>query len=82
MGLFLKSLFFLIMLKPYETLSINKDLSSKVAQMVVPSIYSNSFLKTTQPIELKFRIETPYDRLAKIFTNCCGHMTKGAVMPI
>ena len=27
-------------------------------------------------------MKTPYDRLAKIYTNCTGHMTKMATMPI
>ena len=27
-------------------------------------------------------MKTPYDRLAKIYTNCIGHMTKMATMPI
>ena len=27
-------------------------------------------------------MKTPYDRLAKIYTNCNGHMTKMATMPI
>ena len=27
-------------------------------------------------------METPYDWLAKIYTNCSGHMTKVATMPI
>ena len=40
------------------------------------------FSKTTGPIELKFHMKTPYDRLAKIYTNCYGHMTKMATMPI
>ena len=30
------------------------------------------------PIELKFHMNTPYDKLAKIFTNCFGHMAKMA----
>ena len=34
------------------------------------------------PIEIKFHITTPYDRLARIDTNCYGHMTKMATMPI
>ena len=34
------------------------------------------------PIELKFYMKTPYDWLAKIYTNCSGHMTKMATMPI
>ena len=37
--------------------------------------------ETTRRIELKFHIETPYDRLAKLYTNS-GHMTKMATMPI
>ena len=27
-------------------------------------------------------MKTPYDRLAKIYTNCTGHMTKMVTMPI
>ena len=27
-------------------------------------------------------MRTPYDRLAKIYTNCTGHMTKMATTPI
>ena len=27
-------------------------------------------------------MKTPYDRLAKIYINCTGHMTKMATMPI
>ena len=34
------------------------------------------------PIEIKFHITTPYERLARIDTNCYGHMTKMATMPI
>ena len=42
------------------------------------------FPETTRPIELKFHMKSPYDtcRLAKIYTNCSGHMTKMATMPI
>ena len=38
--------------------------------------------ETTRPIELKFHMKTSYDRLAKIYTNCTGHMTKMATTPI
>ena len=38
--------------------------------------------ENTWPIELKFHMKTPYDRLAKICTNCTGHMTKMAAMPL
>ena len=34
------------------------------------------------PIELKFHMMTPYDRLAKIDTNRASHMTKMATAPI
>ena len=40
------------------------------------------FSETTRPIELKFYMKTAYDRLAKIYTNCSGHMTKMATTPI
>ena len=38
--------------------------------------------ETTRPFELKCHMKTPYDRLAKIYTNCTGHMTKMATTPI
>ena len=40
------------------------------------------FSETTLPIEIKFHMTTPYDWLAKIYTNCYGHMTKMAITPI
>ena len=33
-------------------------------------------------MEIKFHMTTPYDWLAKICTNCYGHMTKMATKPI
>ena len=42
------------------------DLSAKVAPIS----------ETTRPIELKFHMETSYDRLVKIYANYFGHMTK------
>ena len=38
--------------------------------------------ETTRPFELKFHMKTPYDRLAKIYTNCTGHTTKMATKSI
>ena len=59
------------------------DLSPKVAHIVVPSIYLNIvFSQTLGPIELKFHVKTPYDMLAKIYTNYFCHMTKMAATPI
>ena len=58
-------------------------LSAKVVHIVVPSIYQNIFFSLTiGPIELKFHVKTPYDKLAKIYTKYVGHMTKMAAAPI
>ena len=59
------------------------DFSAKAAHIGVPSTYYNIvFSETTRPIELKLHMKTPYDRLAKIYTNCSGHMTKMTTTPI
>ena len=59
------------------------NFSAKVAHIGVSSTHLNIVSsETTRPIELKFHMKTPYDSLAKIFTNCTGHMTKMATMPI
>ena len=61
------------------------NFSAKVAHIGVPSTHSNIVSpETTRPIELKFHMKTSYDykRLAKIYTNCTGHMTKMATTPI
>ena len=77
--------------KPNETTAINKFqrsrltfyFSAKVAQFGAPSTHKNIVSsEATRPIELKFYMKTPYGRLAKIYTNCTGHMTKMATMPI
>ena len=46
------------------------------------NILRHSFSETMRQIELKFHMKTPYDKLAKIYTNCSGNMTKMADMPI
>ena len=59
------------------------NFSAKVAHIGVPSTHQNIVSsETTRPFELKFHMKTPYDRLAKIYTNCTGHMTKMATTPI
>ena len=59
------------------------NFSAKVAHIGVPSTHQNIVSsETTRPFELKFHMKTPYDRLAKIYTNCTGHITKMATMPI
>ena len=58
-------------------------LSTKVAHIVVPSIYYNIvYSQTIDQIELKFHVKTSYDKLIKIYTKYFGHMTKMAAMPI
>ena len=34
------------------------------------------------PIELKFHVKTPYEKLVKIYAKYFGHMTKMTPMPI
>ena len=58
-------------------------LSAKVAHIVVPSIYLIIvFSQTIGPIEPKFHVKTPYDKLAKMYTKYLSHMTKKAATPI
>ena len=79
------------MLNQNETMAINKfqrsrltfNFSAKGAHIGVPSTHQNIVSSnTTRPFELKFHMKTPYDRLAKIYTKCTGHMTKMATTPI
>ena len=59
------------------------NFSAKVAHIGVPSTHQNIVSsETTMPFELKFHMKTSYYRLAKIYTNCTGHMTKMATTPI
>ena len=59
------------------------NFSAKVAHIGVPSTHQSIvYSETTRQFELKFHMKTPYDRLAKIYTNCTGHMTKMATTPI
>ena len=40
------------------------------------------FSQTIGPIELKFHLKTPYDKLFKMHAKYFGHMTKMAATPI
>ena len=67
----------------FQRSSLTFALSAKVAHFVFPPIYLNIvFSQTSDPIELKFHVKTPYDKLAKIYTKYFGHMTKMAATPI
>ena len=77
--------------QPNDTMTINKfqrsrltiDLSANVTRIGVPSMYLKIvFSETIRPIEHKFHMKTRYDKFAKIYTNCFGHMTKMADIPI
>ena len=47
------------------------------------SIFLNFFSSiTTWSIEAKFYVESPWDEETKACSNCLGHMTKMATMPI
>ena len=63
----------------FQRLRLIFALSSKVAHIVVPSIYSNIvFSQTIGPIELKFHVKTPHDKLVKIYTKIfCSHDKDG-----
>ena len=59
------------------------DLSAKVPHIGDPSTCLNTFFsETIRPIELKFHLRSPYDRLANIYINCSGHITRMATKPI
>ena len=47
-----------------------------------PIYYNIVFSQTICPIELKFHVKTPYDKLAKIYAKYFGHKTKMTVTPI
>ena len=67
----------------FQRSSLTFTLSAKVAHIVVLSIYLNIvYSQTIGPIELKFHLKTHYDKLAKIYKEYFGHMTKKAPMPI
>ena len=67
----------------FQRSGLTFDLSAWVAHIGVPSIYYNIvFSQTVGPIELKFHVKTPYDKLAKINAKYFGHMTKMAATPI
>ena len=65
-------------------MAINKFKRSRLTfQLRSLTIYfSIVFSQTIGPIELKFHVKTPYDKLAKIYAKYFGHMTKVAATPI
>ena len=53
-----------------------------VCMYVCMSPFSNIYSETTEPVEAKFHVEPPWDRVTKVCSNGPGHMTKMADMPI
>ena len=67
----------------FQRLRLTLDRSTKVAHIGVPPIYKNIvFSETFRPIELKFHMKTPSDKLAKIHATSFGHMNKMATTSI
>ena len=67
----------------FQRSRLTVNFSAKVAHIGVPSTHQNIVSsETTWPFELRFHMKTPYDRLAKIYTKCTGHMTNMATTPI
>ena len=67
----------------FQTSMLTFNFSAKVAHIGIPSTHQNIVSsETTRPFELKFHMKTSYDRLAKVYTKCNGHMTKMATTPI
>ena len=67
----------------FQRSRLNFALSAKVTHIVVQSIYKNLvFSQTIDPIELKFHVKTPYDKIPKMYSKHLGHMTKMAATPI
>ena len=64
-------MFNLVSINKFQRSKLTFDLSAKVAH-----------IGATRPIELKFNLKTPYDWLAKTYTNLYGHMTNMATTPI
>ena len=63
-------MFNLVSMNEFQRSRLTFDLSAKAAHIEVSSIYYNIvFSETTWPIENKFHMITPYDWLAKIYTN-------------
>ena len=67
----------------FERSRLTSDLSAKLLILESHQYIKNIvFSETIGPIELKFHMKTPYNKLVKIYTNCIGHLTKMADMPI
>ena len=58
------------------------NLSAKLLILESHQYIKTVFSQTIGPIELKFQVKTPYDKLAKIYIKYFGHMTKMTAMPI
>ena len=82
-SLFSLDMFNLVSINRFQRSRLIFDLSAMVAYIGIPSTYKNIvFSDNSWPIETNFHMTTPYDWLAKTYTNCYGHMTYMATMPI
>ena len=55
------------------------DLGPSHSDSIILNFFSSI---TTWPIEAKFYVESHWDGGTKVCSNCIGHMTKMATMPI
>ena len=72
-----------MVINKFQRSRLTFDLPAKVPYIGGPTTCLNIFFsETIRSIELKYHMKSPYDRLANIYTNRSGHMTKMASMPI
>ena len=61
----------------FQRSRLTLNFSANVTHIGVPSTHQNiASSETTESFELKYHMKTPYDRFAKIYDNCTGHMTQ------
>ena len=66
-----------MVINKFQRTRLTFNCSAKVAHIGVPSTHQNIVSsETTRSFELKFHMKTPYDKLAKIYTNCTGRMPR------
>ena len=70
-------------------MTINKFQSSRLTfqprSLILESqkyIRTDVFSQTIDPIEFKFHLKTPYDKLIKMYAKYLGHKTKMTATPI
>ena len=68
--------------KPNEHMDLYEYQMSRSFEGHSDTTFSNFSIETDRPLEAKFHMEPPWDEGTKICSNCPGHITKMAAMPI